>query len=134
MIYHVSINDNGTFLPAYKMHGMGGYHLAGVYDVDGNGFPDLIAGRTVHYSRQSLAIPPPASFTTTESEPKVFFDADGDGDVDLMDDPSQWQRNRGDGQFDTDSLTNRARSLAWLVALRIFSSSISLSSAKSRTP
>jgi len=104
MTYHISINDNGTFLPAYKMHGVGGYYLAGVHDVDGNGFPDLIAGRTIHYSSQSLAIPPAASFTTTESEPHTHFDADGDGDVDLLDDSLQWHRNDGDGTFDAATL------------------------------
>ena len=104
MTYHVSINDNGTFLPAYKMHGVGGYHLAGVTDVDGNGFLDLVAGRTTYYSQQSLAIPPAASLMTAGPQPLALFDADGDGDVDQLGDTLAWQRNRGDGTFDAASL------------------------------
>lgn len=104
MTYHISINDNGTFLPAYKMHGIGGFYFAGVHDVDGNGFPDLIAGRTIHYSRQSLAIPPAGSFTTATATSYTHFDADGDGDVDLVDDSLQVHQNRGDGAFDVAAL------------------------------
>lgn len=97
--FQVSINNNGVFAPTYSLPGVGGWHLAGVHDLDGNGFKDLIAGRTIYFARHSLATAPLAANPVALFGNTRVGDHDGDGDADVATTPGVLHRNRGDGQL-----------------------------------
>jgi hypothetical protein len=100
--YELSVNDgSGSFSLAYTFWNAGSPSLAGAVDVDHDGDADLVAGRTVYYSRGNLATPYP-TLAQGSDDPRAVFDWDGDGDEEpLMTSVSlaNWYRNQGDGSF-----------------------------------
>ncbi len=100
----ISINDNGVFRPAYELHFIGAWHLAGIADVDRNGTMDVIAGRAIYFSRQSLGIAPHQAGPVAPISRNTAHDLDGDGDPDLFQAPGLVRWNRGDGATDARGL------------------------------
>ncbi len=107
-IYHLSINDgHGNFTVAQEIAGVGSQRLAGVTDVDGNGLPDLVAGRTVLFNQHGFAREVQPALPDLNSSPWFqVHDPDGDGDDDLSvpvtgaSNVLPLWRNQGDGAID----------------------------------
>ncbi len=97
--FHISENVGGVFEPAYKLPGMGSYRLAGVADVNGDGWNDLVAGRAAYFGRATLADNPWAPGTLNPELYGQARDLEGDGDADLGLSISETHLNRGDGQM-----------------------------------
>ncbi|MCA8975515.1 MAG: VCBS repeat-containing protein [Planctomycetes bacterium] len=98
MTFRVSLNDNGVFAPAYELHGIGGYHLAGILDVNGDGFQDLVSGRAIYFARRSLGAPTTAVNPFGADSPNAVADLDADGDPDWLVDPAVQNENLGNGE------------------------------------
>jgi hypothetical protein len=95
--FHISINDGGVFRPAYKIPSMGGWHIAGVIDVNGDGLKDLVAGRTIYLARQSLGINPWTEGASMPAYQAAVTDFDGDGDPDWGISVNETHWNQGAG-------------------------------------
>ncbi len=110
--YHVAINDGtGAFENAWPIRGYGAFRLAGHADADGDGHPDLIAGRTILFDRGGFAYQP---HTEGNGWQIPFADFDGDGDVDWDIRFAQRLENSGTGIVERTSVTPPPISHGWL--------------------
>ncbi|MBK8980023.1 MAG: VCBS repeat-containing protein [Planctomycetes bacterium] len=107
-VFHLSINDGtGQFSVAQEIAGLGSRRVAGVTDIDGNGLPDLVAGRCVLFNRDGFGSrfqpPVPAGAPDTWA---FVHDPDGDGDEDVaiagsgITNSALILRNDGSGTFE----------------------------------
>jgi len=106
--YVIALNDGqGHLAPSFQMAGLASYWMAGVTDVDGDGRPDIVAGRAVYYGRGTLTegVNPAAAAL----DPSMVFgvrkladqlgDFDRDGDLDFVSTLELQGCNDGSGAF-----------------------------------
>ncbi len=107
--FEVAVNDgHGAFSPAFVIPSIGGHHIAGAVDMDGDGDTDLVAGRSIYFATGSLDVTPlsPVSLQPLVQLPTHGFtasslcDADADGDPDVVFGLSDVEVNAGDGTFE----------------------------------
>ena len=101
--FEIALNDGqGNFAPSFIIPGYGARHIAGAQDLDGDGDVDLIAGRAIYFSQQSMTEAPFLRYTSVPGYESFFWshrDGDGDGDVDPGFHPSGALVNDGSGQL-----------------------------------
>lgn len=102
--YEISLNDGtGAFALPFELPGLGAHRFAGAADLDFDGDPDLVAGRTVLYNPGGIEPPRTAGLPGGLEGPawQVVGDQDADGDLDYEVGLGTTLRTVGDGTLHT---------------------------------
>lgn len=107
--FEIAINDGtGSFAPSYRIANVGAYHIAGVSDMDGDGWLDLVAGRCIHFAEKSFGEAPYGNGLGAQPELSTLGDLDGDGDIDYLTPDGTIGWNRGDWNFQAQAMDLRS--------------------------
>lgn len=80
--FEISLNEGGTFAPAFPIPSSGALQLAGAADIDRDGDVDLVAGRSIYYSPGGIRTPDFLPGGAAHPIPRQLADVDNDGDID----------------------------------------------------
>ncbi|HKB16356.1 MAG TPA: VCBS repeat-containing protein [Planctomycetota bacterium] len=101
--FEISINNAGVFAPAFSIQGVGGSHIAGAVDLDGDGDVDLVGGRCVYYADGPIVASPTSPAGAVLPEASAVGDPDRDGDPDLFFGLGTCLLNSADGTYSSGS-------------------------------